>query len=275
MHSVKTAAAQAEWFLGCPIWNHSKLIQKIKAPSDKAKSSLEIYSHNFNSIELNSSYYSVPTKNQIEKWRNQTPTAFKFYPKAPKDLCFYAQTELNQKILDFYLESLLNFGPQCGESFIQFSPYISPKEKHYVFKVLEALPHEFDFSIELRHPDWFNNSTLMEKLCLYLKTKNIGLVITDTPGRRDVLHMHFPTERAFVRFKGHNFHDSDKTRLKSWINFFKSHREFKRVSFFHHHSEEEHCFDSIQYMTSKLEGLTSNSLKVLEDQTLSKQIQLI
>jgi len=264
-----------KWHLGCPIWNHTKLIQKIRTQEDRGKSALEIYSKNFNSIELNSSYYSVPSSEQIKKWRAQTPPDFKFFPKAPKDLCFYAQEKVDAKTLNFYLKSLQDFGGQCGESFIQFSPYIGPPQKKYLFNFLEALPRDFNFSIELRHEDWFNTPTLLNNLCTYLNKKNIGLVITDTPGRRDVLHMHFPVNRAFVRFKGHNSHPSDQKRLQAWVEIFKDSAKFKDVFFFHHHSDEEHCFESIKVMTELIGDFSANTLKALKDQTVSDQISLL
>ncbi len=267
------APPKKDWYLGCPIWSHKGLLKRLtKQKSDRHE--LEVYSRSFNSIELNSSYYNIPTQEQIKKWKSFTPDYFKFFPKAPKDLCFRPYDKLPHHLLDLYFDSLNNFGEKLEESFLQFSPYISPHEKKYVFDLLESLPENFKFSIELRHADWFTNKAQLLRLCEYLNKKNIGLVLTDTPGRRDVLPMIFTTNRAFIRFKGHNNCPLDYERLNEWIGILKNSKYLSKVYFFHHHSDEQYCIDTIKYFQKTVFKESQNSLPEI-DLKKNNQLSLI
>ncbi len=42
-----------------------------------------------------------------------------------------------------------------------------------------------------------------------LRNLGMGLIITDTAGRRDVVHMHLPVPRALIRFVGNSLHPTD------------------------------------------------------------------
>ncbi|MEM7646493.1 MAG: DUF72 domain-containing protein, partial [Pseudomonadota bacterium] len=178
----------------------------------------------------------------------QVPESFRFFVKAPKGLTFDPLNEVPTALLDNYFLCLEQMGHFLGGSFLQFSPYISPFKKRYLFDILESLPTDFPFFIELRHPDWFSDRTRLSRLLDYLTKKKIGFVITDTPGRRDVLHMKFSTPRCVIRFKGNNGHSTDFDRLNDWNHFFERHPHFEEIHFFHHHSDEKFCLDTVKYM---------------------------
>lgn len=252
--------------LGCPIWTHKELISRLCPTNRNKQSSLEIYSQNFNSIELNSTYYNLPNSEQVVRWLDQVPADFKFFPKAPKNLTFHSRGRIDSPLFDRYLKCLDDFGDCLGESFLQFSPYVTPDNKRYLFELIEALPENKKFAMELRHPDWFSDDTLLRNLCHYLSKRNVNLLITDTPGRRDVLHMMFPTQRLMVRFKGNNAHESDFLRINDWLELIQGQSCFEQVSFFHHHSNESHCLDTIHYMATEIErrGLKANMKKPTE-----------
>lgn len=248
----------ASCYFGCPVWAHKGLIGRIKNEDDTEKSDLQVYSQSFNSIELNSSYYGVPPRKQIYNWRGQVGEDFRFFPKAPKDLTFYADAQFPSVVFDRYIESLSDFGEHLGGSFLQFSPYISPQRKKYLFDLLEALPNDFSFFVELRQEEWFQDEVRLKRFCEYLAKREVGFVITDTPGRRDVLHMKITSPFLFVRFKGNNLHASDFERIDEWIQFVKSTQALENIAFFHHHSDEKCCIDSINYMRKKLKSIALN-----------------
>ena len=58
--------------------------------------------------------------------------------------------------------------------------------------------------------------SVAEKLYALLEENGISNVITDTAGRRDLLHMRLTTPSAFIRYTGAN-HASDYARLDDWV----------------------------------------------------------
>ena len=72
-------------------------------------------------------------------------------------------------------------------------------------------------SIEFRDPSWFLPSIMDQWKSLFIEN-NIGTVITDTPGRRDVAHCRIVGDNIFVRYVGDFNHISDTQRIKTWVN---------------------------------------------------------
>ena len=65
-------------YVGCAKWNKTDL--KNFYPKG-VKDELAYYSTQFNSIELNATFYRVPSPDQVINWKDKTPEGFKFFPK--------------------------------------------------------------------------------------------------------------------------------------------------------------------------------------------------
>ena len=79
-------------FVGCAKWNKTDL--KGFYPKG-TKDELAYYAQQFNSIELNATFYSSPSKDQVKIWKDKTPENFKFFPKIPQSVVFSAFTHLS------------------------------------------------------------------------------------------------------------------------------------------------------------------------------------
>ena len=65
-------------YIGCAKWNKTDL--KGFYPKG-TKDELKYYATQFNSIELNATFYSLPSPEQVLTWKEKTPPTFKFFPK--------------------------------------------------------------------------------------------------------------------------------------------------------------------------------------------------
>ncbi|MFT5892539.1 MAG: hypothetical protein ACI9Y7_002650, partial [Dokdonia sp.] len=70
-------------YVGCAKWNKQDL--KNFYPRG-TKDELGYYSSQFNSIELNATFYRLFPKEQYEKWYDKTPEGFKFFPKITNNI---------------------------------------------------------------------------------------------------------------------------------------------------------------------------------------------
>src|SRR5690606_28254252 len=75
-----------EEYVGCAEWNKAEL--KGFYPRG-TKDELSYYSRQFNSIELNATFYNSPSKQQVETWKDKTPQGFKFFPKIPQSISHF------------------------------------------------------------------------------------------------------------------------------------------------------------------------------------------
>ena len=203
---------EPEIYVGCAKWNRADL--KGFYPRG-TKDELEYYSSQFNSIELNATFYRIFPPEQFEKWREKTPSNFKFFPKLNQEISHWKRLNEVKEVVDNYLYSAVNLQEKLGTIFLQMHNNFAPKDFNRVVSFIEGWPKEIPLAVEFRHTDWYNDPTVSEELFQLLETNNISNVIVDTAGRRDLMHMRLTNPTAFVRYVGQS---SIKltTRLKSF-----------------------------------------------------------
>lgn len=225
-----------EVFVGCAKWNKTDL--KNFYPKG-TKDELTYYSQQFNSIELNATYYSAPSKDQVRIWNDKTPESFKFFPKIPQSISHYSRLlNTNEKVLAF-TDALVFFEDKLGMIFLQMHENFKPKDFDRLQKFIEEFPKGFPLAVEVRNEEWFANKTIFNQYCNLLQKQNVANIIVDTAGRRDMLHMRLTSNTAFVRYVGANT-ATDYDRLNDWLAVLKDWRKsgLQKLYFFIHQNTE-------------------------------------
>ncbi|WP_160070294.1 DUF72 domain-containing protein [Sphingobacterium bovisgrunnientis] len=224
-----------EVYVGCAKWNKTDL--KGFYPRG-TKDELAYYSTQFNSIELNATFYNSPNKQQVETWRDKTPKDFKFFPKIPQSISHFSRLlNTDEKIKEF-VDSTALFEDKFGMAFLQMIDNFKPKDFDRLEKFLKDFPKGYPLAVEVRNEEWFKPE-VAEKFYKVLEETNKTNVLVDTAGRRDMMHMRLTTPTAFVRYVGAN-HPSDYTRLDEWIDTILEWKEagLKQLYFFIHQNVE-------------------------------------
>ncbi len=224
-------------YVGCAKWNRQDL--KNFYPRG-TKDELGYYASQFNSIELNATFYRIFPPEQYQKWNKKTPEGFKFFPKIVQNVSHLRRlNEESYPILEEYLNATANLREKLGTMFLQMHGNFGPKNWDRVVRFVERWPKEFRLAMEFRHADWFNEKKVADELYHILKENNIANVLVDTAGRRDMMHMRLSNNEAFVRYVGAN-HESDYPRLDDWVERLSSWKEkgLKNVHFFVHQNLE-------------------------------------
>ncbi len=201
-------------YVGCAKWNRTDL--KGFYPRG-TKDELAYYSTQFNSIELNATFYNIPSINQVETWRDKTPEDFKFFPKITNSISHFKRLKDVDLLVDEYCSNISNFSNKLGMVFLQLHNNFSFKDFDRLKNFIEQFPRGIPLALELRNNAWFNDFEISDQILYpFLEENNVTNIIVDTAGRRDLLHMHLTTPTAFVRYVGAN-HPSDYTRLDDWV----------------------------------------------------------
>ena len=224
-------------YVGCAKWNRQDL--KNFYPRG-TKDELQYYSSQFNSLELNATFYRIFPAEQYSKWYDKTPENFKFFPKVTNEIS--PLRRLNDKIyptIDRYLEVTSNLKDKLGTIFLQMHSNFGPKNWDRVVRFVEYWPKEFPISLEFRHADWFSDEKVAQELYYLLQENNISNTLVDTAGRRDIMHMRLTNNEAFIRYVGAN-HESDYTRLDDWVAKLVDWKKkgLKNIHFFVHQNLE-------------------------------------
>ncbi len=200
--------------IGCAKWNKTDL--KGFYPKG-TKDELTYYSTQFNSIELNATFYGMPTAEQVQTWKEKTPKDFKFFPKITNTVSHFRRLLNITDVVTQFASAVLNFEEKLGMVFLQLHDNFKPKDYDRLEKFVKDWPKEVPLAIELRNTEWFTDEEVFNTVCELFEMNNITNIIVDTAGRRDMLHMRLTTPNAFIRYVGANA-DSDYARLEDWLD---------------------------------------------------------
>lgn len=223
--------------MGLPTWNKQKLEDFYPRGT---KNDLSYYSSKYNSIELNATYYKIYSAEQIAKWKENASPNFTFCPKVPQIISQYKKLKNCEQEVDLFVSGILAFEEKLGMTFLQMNPNYSPNNEAQLVQFLNKWPRKIPLAVELRHHDWYEDRLLLADLIDVFKELGISFVITDTAGRRDMIHMCLTTPRAFVRFTGVN-DVQDIGRVDDWMKRIKdwSEQGITEINFFIHQNHEK------------------------------------
>lgn len=199
--------------IGCAKWNKTDL--KGFYPKG-TKDELTYYATQFNSIELNATFYGMPSSEQVLTWKEKTPANFKFFPKITNTVSHFRRLLNIDDVVTQFATAVLNFDEKLGMVFLQLHDNFKPKDYERLEQFVNKWPKEVPLAIELRNTEWFTDEEIFDKTCELFEQHNITNIIVDTAGRRDMLHMRLTTPNAFIRYVGAN-DESDYQRLDDWL----------------------------------------------------------
>jgi uncharacterized protein YecE (DUF72 family) len=227
-------------WIGAPAWNHKEWLGRIYPQKTKPQDYLKYYSRYFNTIELNTTHYRIPTSDQTIKWLEKVEGHFLFCPKIFQGISHERSGLTDREMLHMWFQFIENLGNHAGPSFLQLPPHFDYSHKALLFKFLLLWPPHLRLALEFRHPSWFQNGVVLPALVEYLQTRKIGLVMTDVAGRRDVLHSSISAPFTMIRFIGNELHPSDMIRAKLWNDRLEnwSNRGLQEVFFFTHEPDD-------------------------------------
>lgn len=226
-----------EIYVGCAKWNK----QDLKAFYPKGtKDELAYYSQQFNSIELNATFYNNYGPEQIQKWTEKVPDNFRFFPKVNNYISHIKRLNEIETPLEEFCNNIRSFDDKLGMAFLQLHDNFGPKNKDRLEEFLKLWHKDLPLAVELRNTAWFNEEGEAEWVYDLFEYYNVANIIADTAGRRDLLHMRLTSPVAFVRYVGAN-HESDYQRLDDWIERIKEWKAqgLQKLYFFVHQNLEK------------------------------------
>jgi uncharacterized protein YecE (DUF72 family) len=226
--------------VGTCSWTEKSLIQSGEFyPKNvrTAESRLQFYSEQFDTVEVDSTYYAIPTKSTAFLWANRTPENFVFHIKVygaltghgidPRTLPPDIREELPQKkksekylyvkepgllrmIGDKFMEALyplMNAG-KLGMLVFQFPPWFIYKTENLdIILKYKGMSGRNPMAVEFRHGSWYA-SDVRDKVFHFLRKNQIIHVVADEPQFGTLATVPFVPQTtadiAYYRFHGRN-----------------------------------------------------------------------
>ena len=145
------------------------------------KSRLHYYSHLFNTVELNATFYKVPMAATFEKWSQDVSNGFKFSVKLWKEITHAKELKFNPADIELFLKRAASLGDTKGSLLLQFPGKITLDYFNKVDEILKTISNvdetnEWKTAVEFRNISW-NTGETFELLDEY----NASIVLHDHP----------------------------------------------------------------------------------------------
>ena len=215
-------AGGSTYRIGCSGWNYDSWRNGVFYPERcPARLWLEYYARHFDTVEVNATFYRLPTLKAVQGWVDQTPDDFVLAVKMSRYVTHVKRLrELGPSMELFYgrIEPLVR-SAKLGPVLWQLPPTFK-RDDDRLAGTLGQLPpgrHAFEF----RHPSWFAPAVLE-----LLRAHAVALVIGDRPEVHSFQTHDLTADWTFVRFhsgtrgRRGNYSESElrewADRLRSW-----------------------------------------------------------
>ncbi len=155
---------------------------------------LEFYAAHFNTVELNNSFYRLPSEAAFANWYNSSPPNFIFAVKVSRFITHIKRLRDSEEPVDTFITRAKGLGEKLGPLLYQLPPNLH-RDDDRLESFLSILPSGMKHVVEFRHQSWLEDS-VFEVLHKY----NVGLCIFDMPDISCPLVA--TADFAYIRFHG-------------------------------------------------------------------------
>lgn len=179
-------------YLGTMGWSYRFWVGKLYPEGTKPMAYLTEYARSMNSVEVDATFYRIPSVSTVEAWRDSVPDGFRFAAKFPQTLTHVPGLAYDAERLDVFLRHIGALGEKLGPLLLQFPPFLKPAHSA-LDNLLEALPRGGLAAAEFRNRGWFTEETYQ-----ILRDHGVALASTNRPGAPEVETAGF----AYLRLEG-------------------------------------------------------------------------
>jgi uncharacterized protein YecE (DUF72 family) len=169
---------------------------------------LHFYAERFPTVEINNTFYRMPTAPVLSRWAEQTGEGFTFVLKAPQRITHQKRLGDVAGDLTYFYETASVLGARLGPVLFQLPPYLK-KDLDRLRAFLDRLPPSPPAAFEFRHASWADADVHDA-----LRTKNCALCLADTDEEpvTDILRT---ADWGYLRLRRTSYPDLD---LETWAS---------------------------------------------------------
>ena len=204
-------------------------------PADlSAAKMLPYYSERFPTVEINYTFYRMPTAKLVTGWAAQVPPQFRFTLKAPRRITHDRRLRDVGDPVRAFCEAAAELGPQLGALLFQLPPNFK-KDLALFDEFLGVLPPRVCGAFEFRNESWLD-----EEVYARLRERNLALCVADSEKRSTPVIT--TADYAYLRLRDEGYGEDDiarwtdtvkelDTRCKDVFVYFKHEEEGKGAMF--------------------------------------------
>jgi len=195
--------------IGAQGWNYEDWIGPFYPRGTRAADLLDVYVKAFDTVEVDSSFYAIPSEASVKSWAGRAPEGFVYSLKLPRQITHEERLRDCGEVLEQFCQRARVLGEKLGPVLIQLPPDFSPRSWAAFEKFIPLLPGDIRFAVEFRDRAWVTEPVVGRVLPL-LDGHKVALALVDSQwiARElsfrliDRLQDRSPAPFAYVRWMG-------------------------------------------------------------------------
>jgi uncharacterized protein YecE (DUF72 family) len=176
---AEDASALRNLFLGCPLWGFQGWVGNFYTADARPAGFLEQYASVFNTVEGNTTFYSLPSVESVERWRLATPSWFRFCFKFPREITHRRMLDGANEVTREFLERMAPLEQRRGPFMLQLPPDFSPDRMESLDHYLGTLPGDLEIAVEVRNREFFTRQGAASALDDLLERRGCDRIVLD------------------------------------------------------------------------------------------------
>jgi uncharacterized protein YecE (DUF72 family) len=165
---------------------------------------LAYYAGRLSTVEINNTFYRMPTEKLLAGWAGQVPDDFSFVLKAPRRITHELRLRDAGEVAVAFAERSAPLGPRLGPALFQLPPFLK-KDAVLLADFLAALPAGFRAAFEFRHESW-----LGDEVYEALRARGAALCIAESEDLATPLVA--TADWGYLRLRRQDYVDADVAR---------------------------------------------------------------
>jgi uncharacterized protein YecE (DUF72 family) len=158
--------------IGCSGWTYKDWKGPFYPPKTPDARRLEYYATQFDTAEINASFYRLPSESMVEGWARRAPPGFVFAWKVSRFITHNKKLKDCEDPIDLVFGRMAPLGEKLGPALIQLPPMMRRNDERLA-AFLDRLPPGRR-TVEFRHPSWYDPAVYR-----LLAERDVALCISD------------------------------------------------------------------------------------------------
>ena len=190
------------------------------------KEMLNYYGSQLPAVEINNTFYRLPSAKMVENWQEQVPESFRFVLKASRKITHFKKLKETDEETNYLFKTAATLGEQLGVILVQLPPYLR-KDIDLLKNFLKLIP-DGQATFEFRHHSWFEEDVFES-----LRSKNCALNFSEM-GDDSEIKLVSTADWGYLRLRRMDYDDK---ALKDWMQRVQA-QDWQKVYVFFKHEDE-------------------------------------
>jgi len=192
--------------IGTSGWNYPEWKGSFYPKDMRPAGMLAYYAARFSTVEVNNTFYRMPTQKAVDGWAAGVPDGFVFVLKAPQRITHFARLRDVDDPVRFFCDTARTLGPKLGPLLFQLPPNFKV-DTGRLADLLALLPPDVRAAFEFRNATWF-----IDEVYTRLAARNAALCVADNDaGATPAVAT---ADWGYLRLRASGYSDDD---LRGWL----------------------------------------------------------